>query len=84
MISLIVGCAAQNTLGNLIAEIYLQLYRPFKLGDRLHVTAPTGLETGTVESLALGYTLLRTDDNHRMAVPNSLMPTRAAHIIQQA
>ena len=55
MISLIVGFAAQNTLGNLIAGISLLLYRPFKLGDRLQVTAPTGLETGIVEGLTLGY-----------------------------
>jgi small-conductance mechanosensitive channel len=73
MISLIVGFAAQNTLGNLIAGISLLLYRPFKLGDRLQVTAPTGLETGTVESLTLGYTLLKTDDNRVVVVPNSLM-----------
>jgi small-conductance mechanosensitive channel len=76
MISLIVGFAAQNTLGNLIAGISLLLYRPFKLGDRLQVTAPTGLETGTVESLTLGYTLLKTDDNRRVVVPNSLMASQ--------
>jgi small-conductance mechanosensitive channel len=76
MISLIVGFAAQNTLGNLIAGISLLLYRPFKLGDRLQVIAPTGLETGTVESLTLGYTLLKTDDNRRVVVPNSIMASQ--------
>jgi len=76
MISLIVGFAAQNTLGNLIAGISLLLYRPFKLGDRLQVIAPTGLETGTVESLTLGYTLLKTDDNRRVVVPNSVMASQ--------
>jgi len=76
MISLIVGFAAQNTLGNLIAGISLLLYRPFKLGDRLQVLAPTGLETGTVENLTLGYTLLKTDDNRRVVVPNSLMASQ--------
>ena len=76
IISVIVGLAAQNTLGNLIAGISLLLYRPFKLGDRLQVTAPTGLETGTVESLTLGYTLLKTDDNRRVVVPNSLMASQ--------
>ena len=76
VLSLIVGIAAQNTLGNLIAGISLLLYRPFKLGDRLQVTAPTGLETGTVESLTLGYTLLTTDDNRRVVVPNSLMASQ--------
>jgi small conductance mechanosensitive channel len=51
------------TLGNLVAGISLLLYRPFKLGDRLQVLAPTGVETGTVENLTRGYTLLKTDDN---------------------
>ena len=73
VLSLILGLAAQNTLGNLVAGISLLLYRPFKLGDRLQVLAPTGLEIGTVESLTLGYTLLLTDDNRRVVVPNSLM-----------
>jgi len=78
VITVIVGLAAQNTLGNLVAGISLLLYRPFKLGDRLQVIAPTGLETGTVESLTLGYTLLRTDDNRRVVVPNSLMASQTA------
>ena len=73
VITVIVGLAAQNTLGNLVAGISLLLYRPFALGDRLQVTAPTGLETGTVENLTLGYTVLKTDDNRRVVVPNSLM-----------
>jgi len=76
VITVIVGLAAQNTLGNLVAGISLLLYRPFKLGDRLQVIAPTGLETGFVENLTLGYTLLRTDDNRRVVVPNSLMASQ--------
>jgi small-conductance mechanosensitive channel len=71
VISVIFGMAAQNTLGNLIAGISLLLYRPFKVGDRLQVAAPTGLETGVIESLDLGYTVLKTDDNRRVVVPNS-------------
>jgi len=78
VITVIVGLAAQNTLGNLVAGISLLLYRPFRLGDRLQVTAPTGLETGIVESLTLGYTLLKTDDNRRVVVPNSLMASQTA------
>ena len=76
VISVIMGLAAQNTLGNLIAGISLILYRPFKLGDRLQVSAPTGMETGVVESLGLGYTVLRTDDNRRVVLPNSVMSSQ--------
>jgi len=78
VITVIVGLAAQNTLGNLVAGISLLLYRPCKLGDRLQVMAPAGVETGIVESLTLGYTLLRTDDNRRVVVPNSLMASQTA------
>jgi small-conductance mechanosensitive channel len=78
VLTVIVGLAAQNTLGNLVAGLSLLLYRPFKLGDRLQVVAPTGLETGFVENLTLGYTLLRTDDNRRVVVPNSLMASQTA------
>ena len=76
VLTVIIGFAAQNTLGNLIAGISLLLYRPFKLGDRLQVVAPTGLETGTGEGLTLGYTLLKTDDNRRVVVPNSVMASQ--------
>lgn len=76
VITVIVGLAAQNTLGNLVAGISLLLYRPFKLGDRLQMLAPTGLETATVESLTLGYTLLRTDDNRHVVVPNNVMASQ--------
>jgi small-conductance mechanosensitive channel len=76
IISAIIGLAAQNTLGNLIAGISLLLYRPFKVRDRLQITAPTGVETGVVENLNLGYTLLKTDDNRRVVVPNSIMASQ--------
>lgn len=71
--SVVIGLAAQNTLGNLIAGISLLIYRPFRIGDRVQVTAPTGLESGVTESLTLGYTILQTFDNRRIVVPNSVM-----------
>ncbi len=74
--SVVIGLAAQNTLGNLIAGISLVLYRPFSVGDRIQVTAASGLETGVVESLTLGYTVLQTFDNRRIVVPNSAMASQ--------
>ncbi len=76
VLSVVAGMAAQNTLGNLIAGISLLLYRPFNVGDRLQVTAPTGLETGMIESLSLGYTIIKTDDNRRVVVPNNIMASQ--------
>jgi len=76
VLSVVAGMAAQNTLGNLISGISLLLYRPFNVGDRLQIMAPTGLETGEIESLSLGYTIIKTDDNRRVVVPNSLMASQ--------
>jgi small-conductance mechanosensitive channel len=69
--SVVIGLAAQSTLGNVIAGISLILYRPFKIGDRVQVSAPTGQETGVVISIDLGYTVLRTADNRLLVIPNS-------------
>jgi small-conductance mechanosensitive channel len=73
VVTIVLGLAAQNTLGNLISGMSLLMYRPFQVGDRIQVNAPTGLETGIVEVITLGYTVLRVADNRRVVVPNSVM-----------
>lgn len=71
--SVVVGLAAQSTLANLIAGLSLVLYKPFRLGDRLEVAVPggAGVETGTVEAVSLGYTVILTFDNRRVVLSNS-------------
>jgi small conductance mechanosensitive channel len=70
--SVVVGLAAQSTLGNLVAGVAITIYRPFRLGDTLLVTIPGGTETGTVELISLGYTTLRTADGRQIVLPNSV------------
>lgn len=73
VMSVILGLAAQNTLGNLIAGLSLLLYRPFHIGDRVQLNTPKGLVTGVIDSLTLGYTVLRDSENEQIIVPNSVM-----------
>lgn len=75
LVSVVVGFAAQTTLGNLVAGISLVLYQPFRRGDRLQITAPTPAEceTGVVEDMSLGFTILRTDDGRQIIVANGTM-----------
>jgi small conductance mechanosensitive channel len=70
--SVVIGLAAQSTLGNLVAGISIALYRPFRLGDTLQVTAPTGTDIGVVELISLGYTTLRAPDGHMIVLPNAI------------
>ncbi len=71
--SVIIGLAAQNALGNVIAGFSLILYRPFRVGDYLEIKTAMGSVQGTVESLSLGYTRLRDADGKTVVVPNSVM-----------
>jgi len=76
ILSIVLGFAAQNTLGNVIAGFIILLYRPFEVGDEVVVNAPTGKEVGVVETLTLGYTRLKTEDNRHIFVPNNIMATQ--------
>jgi small conductance mechanosensitive channel len=84
VVSVVVGLAAQSTLGNLISGISLVLYRPFSIGDRLQVNVPSGLEMGRVESINLGYTVLRTRDDRQLVIPNSVIAGQASIKLSQA
>ena len=42
--------------------------------------SPAGLATGTVESLSLGYTKIRTEDGKLVIVPNSTMVTQVTGV----
>ncbi len=78
VVSVVVGLAAQSTLSNLVAGISLVLYRPFKIGDRVQIAAPTGPEIGVVESIDLGYTSMRTADGRRLVIPNATIASQTS------
>jgi small-conductance mechanosensitive channel len=73
VISLILGLAAQNTLGNLISGLSIVLYRSVSVGDTVQLNTPKGSVTATIRSLSLGYTMLRDADEAEIIVPNSVM-----------
>ncbi len=76
--SVVIGLAAQSTLGNLVAGVSITIYRPFRLGDTLQVAAPTGTEIGVVEMISLGYTTLRTPAGHLVVLPNSVAASQVS------
>lgn len=71
--SIVIGLAAQNTLGNIISGVSILLYRPIRLGDEVKIYASAGDETGFVESIALGYTTLLMSNGEKIIVPNSVL-----------
>ncbi len=73
IVSVVLGLAAQSTLGNLISGLSLILYRPIRVGDHVQLATPKGLTTAVVELVSLGYTVLRDAENDNIIVPNSVM-----------
>lgn len=61
-----VGLAMQGGLSNLAGGVMLLFMKPFKIGD---VVTASG-QTGTVMSIGIFYTTLRTVDNVHIHIPN--------------
>jgi small conductance mechanosensitive channel len=72
--AVVLGLAAQQTIGNLIAGTVLLSARPFRVGDlvRMHAGGVAGQVEGTVASLGLLYTTLANGED-RILVPNNVV-----------
>ena len=71
---IIVGIAAQQSLGNVFAGFVLLLSRPFTLGERVRVRSGSlgGTFDGTVTAMSLAYVTIETADGP-VNVPNSAL-----------
>jgi small conductance mechanosensitive channel len=69
VIALFVGLAFSTPLSNIGAGIMLAFTQPVRIGDRVTV----GDVTGTAEQITLIHTVLVSDDDRRVFIPNSQM-----------
>lgn len=67
----ILGFAAQEALSNILSGILISVFRPFEIGDRLHLSEAN--ITGIVEDISLRHTVLRTFNNSKLLIPNSVI-----------
>jgi small conductance mechanosensitive channel len=72
--AVLLGLAAQQSLGGIFAGIVLQSTRPFRVGERVRLVggALAGSIEGTVTSLGLFYTTL-SQGADRLQVPNNVL-----------
>ena len=66
LFGIVLGFAAQRTLGNFVAGILIALAQPVRIGDRVEYDGSTGV----VEEIGLTYTFIRAGDRRRIVVPN--------------
>src|ERR1700759_3763686 len=72
--AVLLGLAAQQSLGALFAGVVLQTTRPFRVGERVRFVggAVAGTVEGTVTSLVLFYTTL-SQGADRLQIPNNVL-----------
>ncbi len=70
IIAAIVGFASQSAFSNIVSGIFLVIFRPFSVGDRIKVGQ---LYTGDVEDITLRHTVIRDFENKRIIFPNTLI-----------
>src|SRR5947209_11049281 len=82
--AVIIGLAAQQTLGNLFAGMVLISARPFRVGERIRLQAGAvgGSVEGIVSSLGLLYTTLARGDE-RTLIPNTVVLSAAVVPIKE-
>jgi small conductance mechanosensitive channel len=73
--AIVLGLAAQQTLGNVFAGLVLLSARPFRVGERvrLQAGAVAGRTEGIVSSLGLLYTTLSVGGEDRVMIPNNVV-----------
>lgn len=69
---LIIGMAAQNTISNMIAGVSISFAQPVRLNDAVIFEG----DFGWVEDILLMHTVIRTWDNRRVMVPNSVLVSK--------
>ncbi len=69
ILAVAVGFAAQHALGNVISGIFIVIFKPFRINDRLALQ----LHQGIVEDITLRHTVIRNFENRRIIIPNSVI-----------
>jgi small conductance mechanosensitive channel len=69
ILAVVVGFAAQQTLSNIIAGIFIAIFKPFSVGDKVTIKD----DYGTVEDITLRHTVVRTWQEKRIIIPNSVI-----------
>jgi len=65
-----IGMALQGSLGHFASGVLLLIFKPYRVGDLVEIG---GGNTGTVEEIQIFNTVLKTLDNKRLFIPNSVV-----------
>lgn len=70
ILAVAVGFASQHSLKNVISGLFIVMFKPYKIHDRITVNNE---HTGIVEDITLRHTVIRDFENRRIVIPNSVI-----------
>ena len=70
ILAAIVGFASQQAFSNIITGVFLVIFKPFSVGDRVKIGQ---LYTGDVEDITLRHVVIKDFENKRIVIPNSVI-----------
>ncbi len=70
ILAAIVGFASQSAFSNIVSGVFLVIFRPFSVGDRIRIGQ---LYSGDVEDITLRHTVIRDFENKRIVIPNTVI-----------
>ncbi|MFH1607280.1 MAG: mechanosensitive ion channel family protein [Nanoarchaeota archaeon] len=70
VLAVAIGFASQEAFANIISGIFLAIFKPFSVGDR--VTIGNNI-SGIVEDITLRHTIIKNYQNKRVIIPNTIM-----------
>jgi small conductance mechanosensitive channel len=70
ILAAIVGFASQQAFSNIISGIFLVIFKPFSVGDRVKVGQ---LYNGDVEDITLRHVIIKDFENKRIVIPNAVI-----------
>src|SRR6478609_355569 len=70
ILAAIVGFASQSAFSNIVSGIFLVIFKPFSVGDRIRIGQ---LYTGDVEDITLRHTVIKDFENRRIVMPNTVI-----------
>ncbi|MEZ4978605.1 MAG: mechanosensitive ion channel family protein [Chitinophagales bacterium] len=69
ILAVAIGFASQEALSNIISGMFIVIYKPFGIHDRIEFKGMVGV----VEDISLRHTVIRNYENKRIVVPNSMI-----------
>jgi small-conductance mechanosensitive channel len=69
ILAIAIGFASQHALSNIVSGVFIVIFKPFRINDRLKIRELSGI----VEDISLRHTVIRDYENKRIIIPNAII-----------